>query len=208
MDIGIEQLSALFTVVLIDLALAGDNAIIIGVAAAGLAAGLRKRAIFIGIVCAAVMRIILAYFALSLLEIIGLMLAGGILLLWVSWKLWREIHTNHKKNKLSKAHNIDELSKEMHAPKKSFREAVFQILLADISMSLDNVLAVAGAAREHPSVIIFGLALSVALMGFAASFVATLINKYAWISYLGLAIIFYVAVRMIVEGAQEVAAVI
>ena len=180
--------------------LAGDNAIVIGMVAAGLPEKDRKKVIFAGIVAATVMCIMFAAVTVQLLQIVGLVLAGGLLLLWVCWKLWREIQEQ-------RAHR--EAAKEMPdgvavAQKKTMRQAVIQIVIADLSMSLDNVLAVAGIARDHVWVLVFGLALSVALMGFAATWIARLLERHHWIAYVGLAVIFYVAVSMIVEGAYDV----
>ncbi|AUX76776.1 MULTISPECIES: TerC family protein [Sinorhizobium] len=188
-------LLALMQVIVIDLVLAGDNAVVIGLAAAGLPIEQRKKAILVGIIAATVLRIVLAAFTVQLLAIIGLLLAGGILLLWVCWKMWREIRSGgHEELGLDDA----------NAPKKTFRQAATQIVVADVSMSLDNVLAVAGAAREHPTVLVFGLMLSIALMGVAATFIAKLLARYHWIAYVGLAIILYVALDMIYRGALEV----
>src|SRR6187431_2227286 len=197
--ISSESLTALFQVVMIDLVLAGDNAIVIGLAAAGLPEGQRKKAILIGILAATVLRIGFASVTVQLLQIIGLLLAGGVLLLWVCWKMWRELRTSHHQptfQSLSSASTMDATA----GRQKTLGQAVWQITLADVSMSLDNVLAVAGAAREHPMILIFGLALSIALMGFAASFIAKLLQKHRWIAYVGLAIILYVAVDMCYRG--------
>ncbi|WLR92020.1 TerC family protein [Shinella zoogloeoides] len=190
-------LTALLQVIAIDLVLAGDNAVVIGLAAAGLAPEQRKKAILVGIVAATVLRIIFATVAVHLLAIIGLLLAGGLLLLWVCWKMWRELRSGGHEE------SLDGSSAE-GAPKKTFFQAATQIVVADISMSLDNVLAVAGAAREHPSVLIIGLALSIALMGIAANFIANLLNRHRWIAYVGLAIILYVSLDMIYRGTLEV----
>ena len=201
--ISSEHLTALFQVIMIDLVLAGDNAIVIGLAAAGLPEGQRKKAILIGIVAATVLRIGFASVTVQLLQIIGLLLAGGVLLLWVCWKMWRELRTSHHQptfQSLSSASTMDATT----GRQKTLGQAVWQITLADVSMSLDNVLAVAGAAREHPMILIFGLALSIALMGFAASFIARLLEKHRWIAYVGLAIILYVAVDMCYRGVLEV----
>ena len=189
-------LSTLAQVIMIDLVLAGDNAIVIGLAAAGLEPKQRTRAILIGILAATALRIAFAAFTIQLLEIVGLLLAGGILLLWVCWKMWRE------------------LNRPSHAPEnggaapvglgnKTLAQAAWQIVLADVSMSLDNVLAVAGAAREHPVALVFGLGLSIVMMGVAANFIAGLLERYRWIAYVGLAIILYVACDMIYRGALE-----
>lgn len=196
-----DAIWALFSVVAIDLALAGDNAVVIGMAAAGLDPTMRRKAIVLGIVAATVMRIVFALFATQLLDIIGLLLAGGLLLLWVSWKLWRETREGVHLGPVEG--DGEENVEPVHAT-KSYREAVTQIVIADISMSLDNVLAVAGAAREHVWVLVIGLGLSIALMGLAANFVAGLLRRYHWIVYLGLLIILYVAGSMIWHGAEEV----
>jgi YjbE family integral membrane protein len=184
-------------VVLIDLVLAGDNAIVIGMAAAGLPKAQRNKAILIGIGAATVMRILFATVAIQLLKLVGLALVGGFLLLMVCWKMWRELKQSHAQNDAS-SHKIAGTAKG-----KTMRQAATQIVLADISMSLDNVMAVAGAAREHPLVLIGGLVLSVALMGLAASLVAKILDRYRWITYLGLMIILYVALEMIYHGSGE-----
>lgn len=204
-----EALSAFLQVIMIDLVLAGDNAVVIGLAAAGLPKDQRAKAILIGIIAATVMRIGFALVATQLLEIIGLLLVGGILLLWVCWKMWRELRENHQAdaNALEALENAD-LNKDGsvagNAPRKTFAQAAWQIVIADVSMSLDNVLAVAGAAHEHPTIMVFGLILSVALMGIAASFIARVLQKYHWIAYVGFAIILYVALEMIYRGGMEV----
>ena len=197
-------LTALGEVVLIDLALAGDNAIVVGMAAAGLPVEQRKRAIIIGIVAATLMRVVFAGFTTQLLQVIGLVLAGGILLLWVAWKMWREVreqrtHAEEQGEAALEGRAVDD------ATPKTYRQAVTQIMVADISMSLDNVLAVAGAAREHAWVLIVGLALSIGLMGAASTLIAKLLQRYHWIAYIGLAIILWVALQMIWDGAHEVA---
>ena len=198
-----NELIAFLSVVGIDLALAGDNAVVVGMAAAGLAPELRRRAILLGIVAATMMRIVFALFTIQLLQIIGLLIAGGLLLLWVSWKLWREIREGRHQEEDAAAAALDD-GPAVPRPRKTMREAVTQIMVADVTMSLDNVLAVAGAAREHPWVMIFGLALSIALMGLAASFIARLLQRHHWIAYVGLLLIVYVALRMIWEGSEEV----
>ncbi|WP_315838309.1 TerC family protein [Bradyrhizobium prioriisuperbiae] len=191
-----DVLNALFQVVLIDLVLAGDNAIVIGLAAAGLPQEQRGRAILIGIVAATVLRIVFAGVATQILQIVGLLLAGGILLLWVCWKMWRELRAPAHVEAINGADD--------GAPRKTLSQAIWQIIIADVSMSLDNVLAVAGAAREHPWVLIFGLALSIALMGAAATFIARLLQKHRWIAYVGLAVILYIAGEMIYRGTLDV----
>ena len=202
-----QSLTALFQVVMIDLVLAGDNAIVIGLAAAGLPEEQRKKAILAGILAATALRIGFASITVQLLQIIGLLLAGGILLLWVCWKMWRELQASHahqaKFQNLSAASTIDATSRRP-GRQKTLGQAIWQITIADVSMSLDNVLAVAGAAREHPIILIFGLGLSIALMGFAASFIARLLEKHRWVAYVGLLIILYVAFDMSYRGALEV----
>ncbi|HET9717805.1 MAG TPA: TerC family protein [Pseudolabrys sp.] len=191
-------IAAFAQVIVIDLVLAGDNAVVIGLAAAGLPPEHRSRAILVGILAATAMRIALAGVAIQLLEIIGLLLAGGILLLWVCWKMWRELRGDKKVTESALA------AGECNVPRKTFAQAAWQIVLADISMSLDNVLAVAGAARDHPAALVFGLGLSIVLMGVAASIIARLLNRYRWIAYVGLAIILYVAVDMVWRGFLEI----
>ena len=203
--ISSQSMSALFQVVMIDLVLAGDNAIVIGLAAAGLPEEQRKKAILVGILAATILRIGFATITVQLLQIIGLLLAGGVLLLWVCWKMWRELHTSHQQQakfqSLSAARTIVAGAAVHH---KTLGQAIWQITLADVSMSLDNVLAVAGAAREHPVILIFGLGLSIALMGLAANFMARLLEKHRWVAYVGLLIILYVAFDMSYRGALEV----
>lgn len=204
-----EVLSAFLQVIMIDLVLAGDNAIVIGLAAAGLPKEQRARAILIGIVAATLLRIGFAAVTTQLLQIVGLLLAGGILLLWVCWKMWRELRANHaQEEEGAEALEGKDLNADGtiagSAPRKTFAQAAWQIVIADVSMSLDNVLAVAGAAREHPYVLVFGLALSIALMGIAASFIARLLQKHRWIAYVGLLVILYVALEMIYRGGVEV----
>lgn len=198
----------LLQVIGIDLVLAGDNAIVIGLAAAGLPAEQRGRAVLVGIIAATVLRIFFAGITTQMLEIVGLLLAGGILLLWVCWKMWRELQAGDGAHEAEEALTGQDLNADGTvaggATKKSFAQAATQIVIADVSMSLDNVLAVAGAAREHPTVLVIGLILSVALMGLAATFVARLLSRHRWVAYLGLAIIVYVALRMMWDGALEV----
>ena len=194
-----DVLTALFQVILIDLVLAGDNAIVIGLAAAGLPKEQRAKAILIGIGAATLLRMIFAGLTTQLLQIVGLLLAGGILLLWVCWKMWRELRSPHHG-----VDDVDALADDETAPRKTLKQAAWQIVIADVSMSLDNVLAVAGAAREHPWVLVFGLLLSIAMMGAAASFIAKLLQKHRWIAYVGLAVILYVAGDMIYRGLLEV----
>ncbi|MER9253483.1 TerC family protein [Mesorhizobium sp. M0598] len=201
--------SALLQVIAIDLVLAGDNAIVIGLAAAGLPVEQRKRAILIGVVAATVLRIGFAAITVTLLQIVGLLLAGGILLLWVCWKMYRELRTSYadEVEATEALSNSDINGDDMvagKARKKTLGQAALQIVIADVSMSLDNVLAVAGAARDHFQVLVIGLVLSIALMGLAASFIAKLLHRHRWIAYIGLLIIFYVALDMIYRGAVEV----
>jgi YjbE family integral membrane protein len=196
-----DALNVLLQVVLIDLVLAGDNAIVIGLAAAGLPQAQRVKAILIGIVAATILRILFAGLATQILQIVGLLLAGGILLLWVCWKMWRELRASSTGPTGAKeAAGAIAGSK----PRKTLVQASWQIIVADVSMSLDNVLAVAGAAREHPVVMIFGLGLSIAMMGVAASFIARFLQNHRWIAYVGLAVILYVAVEMIFRGTLDI----
>jgi YjbE family integral membrane protein len=197
MDSLLTQLSAFVSVVIIDLVLAGDNAVVVGMAARGLPREQRRRVIMLGIMLALLCRIAFALVAVQLLAIIGLLLAGGLLLLWVAWKMWRELHP--------RALHLSGAESETCQPVvKKPSTAIWQIAVADISMSLDNVLAVAGAARDHMAMLIFGLVLSIALMGAAATLVARLLERYRWLSYLGLAIITIVAMSMIWEGGTDV----
>lgn len=206
--ISTEALVSFLQVVMIDLVLAGDNAIVIGLAAAGLPQQQRTQAILVGILAATALRILFAGIATQLLQVIGLLLAGGILLLWVCWKMWRELRTSPPEPQEAAEALV---SYDINADgtiagrvrRKTFGQAALQIIVADVSMSLDNVLAVAGAAREHPVVLVFGLLLSIALMGVAANVVARLLQKHRWIAYVGLAVILYVACEMIYRGAYE-----
>ena len=188
----LSQLGALAQVLLIDLTLAGDNAVVVGLAVAGLPAHQRRPAIVVGIGAAALLRIAMGAVTLQLLEIVGLLLAGGLLLLWVAWKMYREL-----RHQAVKA--------EALAP-KSLGQAMVQIVLADISMSLDNVLAVAGAASGHLWVLVTGLAVSVVLMGVAANLIAGLLEKQRWVAWVGLLIVLYIALKLIWEGGHQVLA--
>ena len=195
-------------VVLINLILSGDNAVVVGMAAAGLPPAQRMRALWLGIAVATALRVVFAVAATTLLHVFGLLLAGGLLLLWVAWKLWREIlHGQAEEQAEAEALLDGEIVKHV-GPTKQFRDALWQIIVADVSMSLDNVLAVAGAALEHPMILIAGLAISVLLMGLAAAAVAKLLGRYHWVGYFGLAVIVYIAVRMIWTGGHEVAAAV
>ena len=208
MDPGLitaSALTAFLEILFIDIVLAGDNAIVVGALAAGLPADQRKKVIMIGVLAALVLRIAFALVVSQLLQIVGLVLAGGILLLWVAWRMFREIR--HK----GESAGSDEVSGDEHsglAPAKSFASAAWGVALADVSMSLDNVLAVAGAAKDHPWVLVFGLILSVLLMGAAANIIARYIDRYRWIAWIGLLVILWVALKMIYEGAAHVAPVI
>jgi len=197
--------AAFLEILFIDIVLAGDNAIVVGALAAGLPAGQRKKVILIGVLAALVLRIVFALVVSQLLQIVGLVLAGGILLLWVAWRMYREIR--HK----NESGGSGEVAGDEHSgmrPAKTFASAAWGVALADVSMSLDNVLAVAGAARNHPYVLVFGLVLSVLLMGVAANFIAKYIDRYRWIAWAGLLVILWVALKMIFEGARHVAPVI
>jgi integral membrane protein, YjbE family len=210
MPFGIDAsfISAFLQVIFIDLVLAGDNAVVIGLAAAGLPKEMRGRAILIGIAAATVMRIGFALITSQLLAVTGLLLAGGLLLLWVCWKMYEELRVSHAEQDAAvEAVAHADLNADGTiaggAPQKTLRQAVTQIIIADVSMSLDNVLAVAGAAQHHLEVLVFGLILSVALMGVASAFIAKLLNRYRWIAWIGLLIILYVALKMVYEGADQ-----
>ncbi|MEI6559733.1 MAG: TerC family protein [Rhodospirillaceae bacterium] len=194
------ELLALLQVILIDLVLAGDNAIVVGMAAAQVEASRRKTVIFWGVVAAVVLRVGLSLVTVKLLAVVGLTLAGGLLLLWVCWKLYRETRAAHRRHGSGEADGDDDAP----SPGKSMRAAIEQIVVADISMSLDNVLAVAGAARDHSVALVVGLVASVALMGIAATIIAPLFKRWPWIAYVGLAVILYVALEMIWNGSAEV----
>lgn len=211
--ISMAELTAFAQVIVVDLVLAGDNAIVIGMAVAGLPREQRARAMILGIAAATVLRILFALMTVQLLQIIGLLFAGGLLLLWVSWKLWRELQAARAERKLRQAAagagdvDPDDLSDSAplgQSQHKTMRQAATQIIVADVSMSLDNVLAVAGVARDHAWVLVFGLVLSVALMAFAAVLVARMLQRHQWIGYLGLALILYIALRMIFDGGVEI----
>jgi len=198
-------IAAFFEILAIDIVLAGDNAIVVGALAAGLPAEQRRKVIMIGVLAALVLRIAFALVVTQLLQIVGLVLAGGILLLWVAWRMYRELR--HK----DESKGSDEILGDEHSglqPAKSFASAAWGVAVADVSMSLDNVLAVAGAAKDHPWVLVFGLVLSVILMGVAANVIARYIDRYKWIAWVGLIVILWVALKMIWEGAGHVAPVI
>ncbi len=192
------DLAALGMIIVIDIVMSGDNAIIIGMAAAGLPPELRRRAIVYGIAGAAVIRILFAATVLHLLDILGLTLAGGLLLAWVCWRMWRDLHDRS-------ATAVDGGRAAGNAkPTKTLRGAMINIIVADVSMSLDNVLAVAGAARDHMGMLVFGLVLSIALMAVAANYIAGLLERHKWIAYVGLVVIVYVAGDMIWRGTHEI----
>jgi YjbE family integral membrane protein len=189
--------AAFLQVLMIDLVLAGDNAIVVGALAAGLPPEQRKKVILIGVAAALVLRIFFALIVTQLLQIVGLILVGGLLLLWVAWKMWRELRH------AGESAGSPEIAGDEHSglkPAKSFASAAWAVAIADVSMSLDNVLAVAGAARDHPGILIVGLIFAVALMGLAANLIARYIERYRWIAYVGLGVILYVAVKMIYDG--------
>ncbi len=208
-----SQASALGQVLMIDLVLAGDNAVAVGLAAAALAPEQRKKAILIGLAAAVVLRIGFALITVQLLAIIGLLLAGGVLLLWVCWKMWRELQEQRTHDQaeaeaeletaLSAHHGGGPPPEALGIKRKTFAAALIQIMIADVTMSLDNVLAVAGAAREHPWIMVFGLVLSIALMGVAATFIAKMLTRYRWIGYVGLIIVLYVALHMVWDGYRS-----
>ena len=195
-------IAAFFEILAIDVVLAGDNAIVVGALAAGLPAEQRRKVIMIGVLAALVLRIAFALVVSQLLQIVGLVLAGGLLLLWVAWRMYRELR--HK----GESAGSEEIAGDEHSGQRaarSFAAAAWGVAVADVSMSLDNVLAVAGAARDHPWVLVFGLVLSVILMGIAANIIARYIERYRWIAWVGLLVILWVALKMIWEGAHHVA---
>jgi YjbE family integral membrane protein len=209
-----EALSALGKVLMIDLVLAGDNAVAVGLAAAALPQEQRRKAILIGLAAAVVLRIGFALITVQLLAIIGLLLAGGVLLLWVCWKMWRELREQATHDQAEAEHELElalaiehgkgPSPEEMGLKRKTFGAALLQIMIADVTMSLDNVLAVAGAAHDHPVIMVFGLILSIALMGVAATYIAKLLHRFRWIGYVGLLVVLYVALHMIWDGARSV----
>ena len=203
MDSLIPELIALAQVVFIDLVLAGDNAIVVGMAAAGVAREKRARVIFWGIAAAVVLRIGFALAATRLMDIIGLTLAGGLLLLWVCWKLFRELRGQREEAEAAALMGEDGDGAAPDGCGKAVSTAIWEVIVADVSMSLDNVLAVAGAAREHPGIMVIGLVLAVALMGVAANIIARYIERYRWIAWIGLVIILYVAGKMIYDGWHD-----
>ena len=208
-----SQLVALGQVLMIDLVLAGDNAVAVGLAAAALPVEQRRRAILVGLAAAVIMRIGFALITVQLLAIVGLLLAGGFLLLWVCWKMWRELQEQRTHDQAESTEEMERAlaiergegpsPEELGIKRKTFGAALVQIMIADLTMSLDNVLAVAGAAHEHPWIMVFGLMLSIALMGVAATFIARLLNRHRWIAYVGLVIVVFVALRMIYDGSYD-----
>jgi len=199
------ELAAFIQVLMIDLVLAGDNAIVVGALAAGLPPEQRRKVILIGVLAALVLRVGFALIVTQLLQVVGLILAGGILLLWVAWRMWRDLR---HEGESAGSPEIDGDENSGIRSAKSFAGAVWAVAVADVSMSLDNVLAVAGAAREHPGILIVGLIFAVALMGIAANVIAKYIERYRWIAYVGLAVILWVAAKMIWEGWHDVAPVL
>ena len=208
--LGVAQwagpIAAFLQVVMIDVALAGDNAVAVGLAASGLPQNQRRKAIVLGLAGAVVMLIGFALITTKLLQMVGLLLAGGFLLLWVCWRMWRELRDQARAQETAAeaAMDAEPATVPNVKPAKSLKDAFITILVADVSMSLDNVLAVAGAAREHPTILIFGLLMSIALMGIAAHAIARLLHKYRWIGFIGLAIVLYVALHMMWQGHQDV----
>lgn len=189
--------AAFLQVLMIDIVLAGDNAIVVGALAAGLPPDQRRKVILIGVLAALVLRIAFALVVTQLMQIVGLIFVGGLLLIWVAWRMWREVREG------AMSPGSPEVAGDEHSglrPAKSFMGAAWAVAVADVSMSLDNVLAVAGAAREHPGILIVGLIFAVALMGLAANIIAKYIERYRWIAYVGLIVILYVAIKMIYEG--------
>ena len=201
------DLTILATIIAIDIVMSGDNAIIIGMAAAGLEPELRRRAIVYGIAGATVLRILFAAVAFQLLAIIGLTLAGGLLLAWVCWRMWRDLR-NPSPPIPDEARRDGGPAARNVRPTKTLRGAMINIIVADFSMSLDNILAVVGAARDHLGMLVFGLVLSIALMAVAATYIARLLERHKWIAYIGLVIVGYVAVDMIWRGTNEIRALV
>jgi YjbE family integral membrane protein len=191
--------SALGTVILLDLVLAGDNAIVVGALAAGLPAQQRKKVIFIGVIAALILRVIFALMVNLLMGVIGLVFVGGLLLMWVAWKMYRDVTRNEATESPGSPEILGDENSGIPAA-KSFAAAAWAVAIADVSMSLDNVLAVAGAAKDHPGIMIVGLIFAVALMGIAANIIAQYIERYRWIAWVGMAVIVYVAGKMIYDG--------
>lgn len=201
MDLSAE-FSTILQVIFINVVLSGDNAIVVGMAAAGAPAAIRPKVIFYGIGGAVVLRVLLSLLAVKFMDVVGLLFVGGLLLLWVCWKLYREIQQSTAEH--AGVETLTEDPEMVVESTKTLGEALWQIIVADISMSLDNVLAVAGAAREHPWIMACGLVLSIALMGLAATFIARLLDRYRWLAWVGLIVIVYVALGMIWQGGWEI----
>lgn len=205
--ISFAEAAAFLQVVFVDIMLAGDNAIVVAMVVVGLPAERRGRVLIVGIAAATLMRVLFALVTVQLLNVIGLSLAGGLLLLWVTWKFWRELKTRHEEDQA--AEDIDDIVhgtplRHPDAPRKTMRQAIIQVVAADVSMSLDNVLAVAGIAGEYQWVLVSGLVLSVAFMGLAATLIARLLARHHWIGFLGVAVILYVSLDMIWKGAIQI----
>lgn len=205
--ISFAEAAAFLQVVFVDIMLAGDNAIVVAMVVVGLPVEQRGRVLIVGIAAATLMRVLFALVTVQLLNVIGLSLAGGLLLLWVTWKFWRELKVRHEENQA--AEDIDDIVhgtplRHPDAPRKTMRQAIIQVVAADVSMSLDNVLAVAGIAGEYQWVLVSGLVLSVAFMGLAATLIARLLARHHWIGFLGVAVILYVSLSMIWKGAIQI----
>lgn len=205
--ISFAEAAAFLQVVFVDIMLAGDNAIVVAMVVVGLPVEQRGRVLVVGIAAATLMRVLFALVTVQLLNVIGLSLAGGLLLLWVTWKFWRELKVRHEENQA--AEDIDDIVhgtplRHPDAPRKTMRQAIIQVVAADVSMSLDNVLAVAGIAGEYQWVLVSGLVLSVAFMGLAATLIARLLARHHWIGFLGVAVILYVSLSMIWKGAIQI----
>ena len=193
-----NQATKLIQIIFVDLVLAGDNAIVIGLVAAKFSKDYRRKVIFYGVGVAVILRILFALVTVQILAIKGLQLVGGLLLLWICWKLWQDLRHPHT---LENAGNSDRASKAQNPPLLS---AIFQIVMADVSMSLDNVLAVAGIADGHSGILVIGLALSVVLMTISASIIAETLQKHRWVGFVGVAVILYVGIKMIIYGYLQV----
>jgi YjbE family integral membrane protein len=193
-----EHLSKLVQIIFVDLILAGDNAIVIGLVAAKFSKEYRRKVILYGVGIAVILRILFALATVQLLAIKGLLVVGGLLLLWICWKLWQDLRSTHHVEAAES--QTDDIPENCNPPLPS---AIFQIVMADVSMSLDNVLAVAGIADGHTVILVIGLALSVLFMTIAAALIAETLQKHSWIGYIGLAVILYVAIKMLVEGSQQ-----
>jgi YjbE family integral membrane protein len=199
-----SELTAILQVIFINVVLSGDNAIVVGMAAANAPPAIRSKVIFYGIAGAVVLRVLMALLAVQFLDVVGLLFAGGVLLLWVCWKLYRELRAGDAEHAGTEALSDTSAVDAAIEPVKGLSEALWQIIIADVSMSLDNVLAVAGAAREHPYIMAAGLILSVALMGAAATVIARLLDRHRWLAWVGLLVILYVALRMMWDGGYEI----